>query len=373
MSLKLRTTSLNGMSPLKKGLVLVLLVGGVWYGYHLIWGGSAAPHPAGGGGGGGGVAVEAVTIKPDTLTVQLDAVGTLVGKEGIILRPEVAGRVTGILFTEGQKVEAGQPLVQLDPAISAAQVAQAEAQLSLAQRSSNRASALVGRGAGTAQAADETTSQLRVAQAELAVAKTNFDKSRIAAPFGGTVGIRQISLGDYVQPGQTLVSLQDLSAMKLDFRLPESALSHLAAGQKVQVTVSPYPGEVFEGQVTGIDPLIDEATRSIAVRAEIPNPEGKLRPGLFAKVTLTTETRPDTLFVPASAVVPMGEKFFIFVITDGKAALTPVTLGTRESDRIVVTTGLSANAQVVTAGTNKLLMRGGAAAPVDVAVKETGK
>ena len=373
MSLKLRTTSLNGMSPLKKGLVLVLLVGGVWYGYHLIWGGSAAPHPAGGGGGGGGVAVEAVTIKPDTLTVQLDAVGTLVGKEGIILRPEVAGRVTGILFTEGQKVEAGQPLVQLDPAISAAQVAQAEAQLSLAQRSSNRASALVGRGAGTAQAADETTSQLRVAQAELAVAKTNFDKSRIAAPFSGTVGIRQISLGDYVQPGQTLVSLQDLSAMKLDFRLPESALSHLAAGQKVQVTVSPYPGEVFEGQVTGIDPLIDEATRSIAVRAEIPNPEGKLRPGLFAKVTLTTETRPDTLFVPASAVVPMGEKFFIFVITDGKAALTPVTLGTRESDRIVVTTGLSANAQVVTAGTNKLLMRGGAAAPVDVAVKETGK
>lgn len=367
MSLRDSVSSIAALSPARKGILVVLLIGGVWYATHSLFGGSEAPTGAGGGGA-HGVVIEAASVTPSVLTLHLKAVGTLIGKEGITLRPEVAGRVTQLLFTEGQTIEAGQPLVQLDPAISAAQVAQAEAELALAQRNANRASALVGRGAGTAQAADETSSQLRVAQAELQVAKTNLDKARITAPFSGTVGIRQVSLGDYVQPGQNLVSLQDLTAMKLDFRVPESALSHLAPGQKVELSVSPYPGEVFEGQVTGIDPLVDEATRSIAVRAEIPNRDGKLRPGLFAEVTLTTENRPDTLFVPASAIVPMGGKFFVFTITDGKAALTPVELGERESERVVITKGLSAGAQVVTAGTNKLLMQGGAAKPLDVSI-----
>ncbi len=367
MSLRDSVSSIAALSPARKGILVVLLIGGVWYAAHSLFGGSEAPAGAGGGGA-HGVVVEAATVTPTILTLHQKAVGTLIGKEGVILRPEVAGRVTQLLFTEGQTVDAGQPLVQLDPAISAAQVAQAEAELALAQRNANRASALVGRGAGTAQAADETSSQLRVAQAELQVAKTNLDKTRITAPFSGTVGIRQVSLGDYVQPGQNLVSLQDLTAMKLDFRVPESALSHLAPGQKVELSVSPYPGEVFEGQVTGIDPLVDEATRSIAVRAEIPNRDGKLRPGLFAEVTLTTESRPDTLFVPASAIVPMGGKFFVFAITDGKATLAPVELGERESERVVITKGLSAGAQVVTAGTNKLLMQGGAAKPIDVSI-----
>lgn len=350
--------------PVKKGIIFVLLAGTAWFTISHFMGSDEAAPPA--GGGNHGVVVEAATVAPETLTLQLGAIGSLVAKEGVILRPEVAGRVTAIQFTEGQTVEAGAPLIELDPAISAAQVAQAEAQLSLARRNSGRATALVGRGAGTAQAADETSAQLRVAEAELQVAKTNFDKTRITAPFAGTVGIRQISLGDYVQPGQALVSLQDLSAMKLDFSLPESALATLAPGQKVQLTVAAYPGEVFEGTVTGIDPLVDAATRSIAVRAEIPNVSGKLRPGLFAKVTLTTSTAPNTLMVPASAIVPMGGKFFVFAITDGKATLTPVEIGARESDRVVITSGVAAGVQVVTAGTNKLLMQGGAAKAMPV-------
>jgi len=317
--------------------------------------------------GGFSMAIEAEAAKSETFVDVVKTVGTLVANEGIILRPEVSGRVSEITFEEGQKVEKGQVLVRLDQSVYQAQVAQAEAQLSLAKQTISRASALAGRGAGTRQALDEATSSLNVANAALQLAKANLDKTALTAPFSGTVGIRHISLGDYVSPGQDVVSLQDLSSMKVDFNLPETLLARLAPQQAIKITVSSYPGEVFTGEVTAIDPLVSTSGRSIAVRALIPNPEGRLRPGLFAEVKLVLAERPNTVFVPAGAIWPVGNDSFVFKITNDMAALAPVKIAARQGDNVYLSEGLNAGDMVVTAGQVKLTM-GPPGQPVPVAI-----
>ena len=317
--------------------------------------------------GGFGMPVEAAQAKADTLRITVNAVGTLVAQEGIVVRPEIAGIVTAVNFTEGQKVEQGQSLITLDDSIYRAQLDQAEAQLALAERNYNRAVALVGRGAGTEQSRDQTSSDLRVAKAALELAKANLAKTNITAPFAGTVGIRKISLGSYLQPGQEIVSLQALNPMKLDFGVPETALASLSVGQKVQVSVTAYPDTTFEGTVSAIDPLVDPATRSVAVRALVPNDDNKLTPGLFASVTLVTKEQPDTVFIPAASIWPVGNQSFAFKITEGMANMTPVTIISREADRVAIAAGaVAAGDQVVTAGQNKLVM--GPPGPVPVTV-----
>lgn len=317
--------------------------------------------------GGFAMPVEAAQAKADTLRVTVQAVGTLVAQEGIVVRPEIAGLVTAVTFTEGQQVDKGQSLLTLDDSIYRAQLDQAEAQLALAERNYNRAVALVGRGAGTEQSRDQTASDLRVAKAALALARANLEKTNIVAPFAGTVGIRKVSLGSYLQPGQDIVTLQALNPMKLDFGVPETALASLSVGQQVQVAVTAYPGTVFEGAVSAIDPLVDPATRSVAVRALVPNDANKLTPGLFASVTLVTKEQPDVVFIPAAAIWPVGSQSFVFRISDGMANMTPVAIIHREADRVALAAGpVAAGDQVVTAGQTKLVM--GAPGPVPVMV-----
>lgn len=339
----------------------------------LAIGGFAASKMLGGSGGGEeqqggafGMPVEAALAESDTLRITVQAVGTLIAQEGITLRPEISGRVTEISFNEGQQVEKGQPLITLDDSVYKAQHEQAQAQLALAERNYNRAVALVGRGAGTEQSRDQTSADLRVAKAALELAKANLDKTHIVAPFAGTIGIRRVSIGDYLSPGQVIVTLQALNPMKLDFGVPETALSSLTPGLKVQVTVAAYPGEVFEGTVSAVDPLIDPATRSVAVRALVPNEDRKLSPGLFASVTLVTAEKPDSVFVPAAAIWPVGTDSFVFKITDGVANMVPVTIAQRQADRVGLSSGLAVGDQVVTAGQTKLTM--GPPGPVPVMV-----
>jgi membrane fusion protein (multidrug efflux system) len=302
--------------------------------------------------------VEAAKVESAALSITVSAVGSLIAHEGIVLRPEISGRVSEILFTEGQKLDKGQPLIQLDDTIYKAQLAQAEAEQAVAKQNYDRAQALVGRGAGTAQSRDEASARLRTAQASLELAQASLDKTRIVAPFTGTAGIRHVSVGDFVSPGQDLVSLQALDQLKVDFSVPERALSSLKIGQPVVLSVTAYPGETFQGEVSAIDPLIDANTRSVQLRAVVPNDSGKLRPGQFASVSLTLSETPNTLFVPASAIWPMGEQSFVFKITDGMAALAPVELVNRQANRVAVT-GLAVGDEVVTAGHAKLMMFGG--------------
>ena len=314
-----------------------------------------------------GMPVEAALAQAGVLRTKIQAVGTLVAQEGIILRPEISGRVVEIAFTEGQKVEKGQLLVKLEDSVYQAQYDQAVAQQALSERTYNRAVALLGRGAGTEQARDEASASLRSANAALSLAKANLDKTHIVAPFAGTIGIRKISVGDYLSPGQDIVSLQALNPMKLDFSVPETALASVTQGQKVELSLGAYPGQTFTGSVSAIDPQVDPATRSILIRALVPNDESKLTSGLFANVSLTTAEKPDTIFVPATAIWPVGNDSYVFRIAEGKASMTQVQILQRESEQVALAAGpVAAGDQVVTAGQTKLLM--GPPGPVAVMV-----
>lgn len=311
--------------------------------------------------------VEATKAESATLRQTVQAVGSLIAQEGVVVRPEISGRVTQIFFNEGQKVDKGAPLMRLDDSVNKAQLSQAEAQLNLAQRNYTRAVALVGRGAGTEQARDQAASDQRTASAALDLARANLDKTLLSAPFAGTVGIRKVSLGDYVSPGQVLVSLQALDTMKVDFSVPESTLSYLKPTLPVDMTVASYPGEHFAGQVTAIDPLVDPATRSVSVRAIVPNLENKLRPGLFANVTLVLGEIPETVFVPASAIWPVNDKVFVFKVENSVANMVSVEILQRESGRVALAQGsVKAGDEIVTSGQLKLAMGGGQPMPVMV-------
>ena len=298
--------------------------------------------------------VEGGAVLADTLVRRVEAAGSLAAYDGVMMRPEIAGRVKAILFTEGQKVEQGQPLVQMDDSIYKAQLEQAEAEFALASRNNGRAKALVGRGAGTVQSSDTASAALRQASAAVSLAQANLDKALIRAPFAGVVGIRQINVGDFISAGRDMFSLQDSSQMKVDFSVPETALAQLAVGQKVEVRATSYPDKVFTGAVTAIDPLVDPNTRSVAVRGVVKNEDHLLRGGQFAAVTLITAEQADTPYVPASAIWPVGQESFVFKVTDGKALRTKVEIAQRESNRVAIASGIAVGDIIVTAGQLKI-------------------
>ena len=217
--------------------------------------------------------------------------GTLRSDESANISTEIDGRVQGVHFTEGQTVEQGALLFTLDDTVYRAELATAEANLQLSERNNERAMELLQRNAGTVRARDEAEAQLAIDHAEVDLARARLDKTRITAPFAGVVGLREVSVGGYVTPGQDLVNLEDIDPIKVDFPVPERALSAVEVGQAIEVTVDAWPGRTFEGEVYAIDPQIDAQGRSIAIRATIDNQERLLRPGLFAAVRLITARR----------------------------------------------------------------------------------
>ncbi len=301
-----------------------------------------------------GIPVEVVKVVPKSLTDQLEAVGTLRSNESVVLRPEIAGRVTKIHFAEGQPVSAGAPLIDLDSSTYEAELAVARSDLKLALADAERARTLFNQRAGTARAQDEANARLSSAQAAVALAEAQLAKTHIVAPFAGILGLRQVSIGDVIQPGQTLVNLEAIDPLKLDFSVPEMMLSRLAVGQVVEVTVDAIAGRDFTGQVYAINPLIDERGRSVALRASVPNGDGTLKPGLFARVKLTTEVRDAAIVVPEQAVVPRNGALFVFKVQDGIVRMVEVTLGERLVGEVEVLSGIAAGDTIVTAGQQRL-------------------
>lgn len=298
--------------------------------------------------------VEVATVEPGSVIATITAIGTLQADESVVIRPEIAGRVAKINFTEGQPVKAGELLFSLDDSIAQAEFDQAEADLALAKSNYDRAIDLFRKGSGSARSRDESLAGLQAATARLALARAKLDKTRIAAPFAGLLGLREVSVGDYVTPGHAIVNLEDVDPVKVDFRVPETFLAKLRTGQSIQVQVDAFANQVFEGEVYALNPRIDVEGRSVALRARIANPQGRLRPGLFARVTLVTEQRSDALLIPEQAIFARGAESFVFVVRDGKAALTRITLGVRQGVQVEVVEGLSAGDQVVAAGHLKL-------------------
>lgn len=298
--------------------------------------------------------VETATVTPGSVSATITAVGTLLADEAVVIRPEIAGRVAAINFSEGQPVKKGATLLTLDDSIPRAEYDQAQADLALAKSNYDRAIDLFRKGSGSARSRDESLAALQATTARLALARAKLDKTRIVAPFSGLLGLRQVSIGDYLTPGQDIVNLVDVDPLKVDFRVPETFLAKLRTGQSINVQVDAFAGQTFAGEVYALDPRIDTQGRSVALRARIANPNAELRPGLFARVTLVTEQRNDVLLIPEQAIFARGADSYVYVIRDGKAVLTRIILGLRQGVQVEVVEGLAAGDQVVSAGHLKL-------------------
>lgn len=301
-----------------------------------------------------GLPVEAVTVQAQPLQRTLQVVGSLTAGESVMIRPEVAGRIAALPFEEGQPVKAGDVLVRLDDSEERARLASAEAQLSLSQANHKRAQTLAKRDNVSQAALEEAFARMKIDEAALAVARTALDKSVVRAPFAGSVGLRRVSPGAYVQAGQDIVNLESLNPLKVDFRVPELFSGDLRRGQAVRLSVDAMPGRSFDGEVLAVDPQVDVAGRSVLLRARVPNPDGTLRPGMFARVTLVLEVAPEALMVPEQALVPRGQTQMVVKVVDGKATYVPVKIGHRAAGMVQVTEGLTAGETVVTAGQMKL-------------------
>jgi membrane fusion protein (multidrug efflux system) len=300
------------------------------------------------------IAVEAAEVEVGQVVDAMTVTGNLRSDESANIATEIEGRVEGVHFIEGQAVEQGALLFTLDDAVYRAELATAEANLELSERNSERAIELLQRDAGTVRARDEAEAQLAINRAEVDLARALLAKTRITAPFAGVVGLRKVSVGGYVTPGQDLVNLEDIDPIKVDFPMPERALSAVEVGQPIEVTVDAWPGRTFEGEVYAIDPRIDAQGRSIAIRATIDNQEGLLRPGLFAAVRLITDRRDQAVLIPEQAIFAQAGKPHVYKVVDGVARLAEVELGGRRVGQAEITAGLAAGDVVVTAGQVKL-------------------
>jgi membrane fusion protein (multidrug efflux system) len=341
-------------------LVLGLAIiagGGLW----LRYGGPAKVGP--GGNSAAGVApgappsdipVRIGAVKVGTIAQELSAVGTLLANEAVMIRPELDGRVSAIHFTEGQSVAKGAKLVSLDSSEVEAQLAGVESELSLNRSRMQRAEELQKKNFISAQALDEARENLNRSLARRDEIRARLDKSIIRAPFAGVAGLRQVSPGAYVKAGQDIARLEGIGTLKLDFRVPEVYLGRIRVNQEVALRVDAYPGESFAGAIYAIEPAVDEQTRTVLVRARVPNPGVRLKPGMFARVNLTLDVRENALLVPEQSLVPMGADRYVFRVVEGKAVRTKVELGLRRPGEVQITSGLSTGDAIIVDGQLKV-------------------
>lgn len=306
------------------------------------------------GGGGFAVAVNAAPARAEKAERNLLAVGTLRAQYAVDVAAEVAGRVAEISDAEGKEVKKGDVLARLDDTIAKAEVEEAKAALELAEANYGRASNLAARKFGTERARDEAEAAERQGKARLALAAARLEKMDIKAPFNGVLGLRAVSLGAYVSPGTPLFSLSSTSPIQIDFRAPELKAPFLKVGQKTEVYVDAIAGRVFEGVIVALDPQLDEAGRSLGVRAQVDNADGALRPGMFARVKVNYGDAQDVLVVPERAIFLKGIETFVYRVVDDKAIEAKVRLGERRVGEVEILEGIAAGDDVVSDGQIKL-------------------
>ena len=317
---------------------------------------AAGPEGAGGPGGPGGSDTLAVTVAPVEQTLLEDRVtttGTLLPWEAVDLRAEVAGRVIGLNFSEGSFVGQGQTLVSLDTEVLQAQIQGARTRRDLAAVQASRRRELFEIGGLSRQELDQAESEARVLDAELAQLAAEVRRRRIVAPFSGQIGLREVSQGAYLSPGDRIATLRVTSQLRLEFSVPERYLGQIGEGQPVRFSV-PGQEDTFVATVYAIEPNVEQATRAFTVRAQARNPGGVLRPGTFAEVDLVLDEIPDALLIPTAAVVTGADSTTVFVVRNGTAVPRAITTGVRTADRLQVTSGLSADDVVLTSGLNQV-------------------
>lgn len=316
--------------------------------------------------------VSTSTVSETTLSPTLDAVGSVVSYQGVTLTAEIAGTIRRIAFESGASVQAGAVLVELDTSVERAQLEAASASRDLAASNLERGRSLLKSGAIPNSEWLSLEAQAKQSAAEVARLNALIAKKTIRAPFAGKTGMRMVNLGQLLSPGDPIVTLQSLDPVYVDFSLPQQRLSQLQTGAKVNVTTDVFPNKVFEGELSAINPELDQATRSLRLRATLKNPEGQLHPGMFAKVQVALPTTEKALLIPSTAVMfaPYGDSVYVVDNKDPKnptAQQKFVRLGAAQGDFVVVLEGLKADDTVVTTGAFKL--RNGASIAINNELK----
>ncbi len=318
-------------------------------------------------------AVEVAKVEIMKLTDDTQAVGSLRSRQGVVVRPEVSGRITQLNFKDGDRVRKGQLLVQLDDQLQLAQVQQSQAELSIARANHQRNQELVAQNFISKRSVDESAANLEVANAKLALSKATAARLRVLAPFDGMVGIRTANVGDYLKDGADVVNIEDIDAVFVDFRLPERFQNKVKKGQTAGVSLDALPGSKFVAFVQAVDPLIDTNGRSVGVRACIDNRQMRLRPGMFARVTAVFGERDQAKVVPEEAIVPQGQRVVVFKLVDGKnkdekiAQRVDVKVGIRRPGRVEILEGVEEGDMIITAGQQRLQRDGMVVRVIDTA------
>ena len=334
----------------KIGVVLLVLAVAAGAGWYFL---AKDSKQAGGKRGGPVPVVVAPVVRTDFATT-VEAVGTARANESVDLSAKVTETVARIAFEDGQVVAAGDLIVQLSNERVLAELEIAKVNLAEQEREYKRLKGLVAQKAIPQSQLDTQVSRLEAARAQLSAAQTGVSDRRIVAPFDGVLGLRRVSPGTLVEPGDLITTLDDIRSIKLDFTVSENFLAALQPGQPITAHSTAYPGRDFEGVVASVDSRVDPATRAVAVRALVPNPEGLLRPGMLLTVLLVTDQR-QSLVIPEAALVPLGDKQYVFVVDEAnKAQRVVVELGRRRPGEVEILGGLDEGDRVVVEGTIRL-------------------
>lgn len=305
-------------------------------------------------GGAPALPVDVAPVKRMDITRTIEAVGTAQANEAVTITAKATGLIERINFQEGQQVKAGTILVELDAAESSANISALRAARDGARLAYDRAKQLIESKSVAQARVDELSKAYEGAEARLRAEQAKFADSVIRAPFSGKLGLRKVSLGALVRPGDVITTLDDTTVIKLEFEVPETVLSGVAVGNTVNAMAGALPSRKFEGTVATIDSRIDPATRAVRVRAIIANPEDVIKPGMFMTVALSIGKVADAIMVPEESLLAQGGEQFVFVIRDGKATRTRVTVGQRLPGLAQITNGLHGDDQVAITGLQQL-------------------
>jgi len=297
--------------------------------------------------------VDATVVRPSTVTNRLQVTGTLRADESVELISEASGRILEIRFEEGTRVEKSDLLAKINDGELQAEKKRLSHELELAERQAQRQKQLLEEEAISQERYDETANEVEVLRAQLDRVEAQIEKTEVRAPFSGTVGLRRVSEGSYVTAQTMITTLQRLNPIKVDFSVPEKYAGRVRAGQPISFSVRGSDRRV-EGTVYATETQVDTETRTLRLRARAPNPTGRLRPGMFADVSLRLGQTDDALVVPTVSIVPTIDGQRVFVFEDGQAQPRNVTLGVRTDSTVQVTDGLSVRDTIITSGIQDL-------------------
>lgn len=299
------------------------------------------------------VSVVTAEVAPRQIAVELKAIGTALANESVSITSKTSNLVTAVRFQDGQDVKSGQVLIELDAAQARADLAAANAALTESESLYKRSRELMSTQALSQAQYDQLEATLKANRARVDAAQSHVNDTVIRAPFGGRVGLRRVSVGSLVSPGAVITTLDDTSVIKVDFAVPEIYSATMRQGLPITATTTAWPEREFAGRVQSVDSRIDPTTRSITVRAVVPNADGALKPGMYMNVSIAKDER-EALVIPEQALVPEQSRQYVFVVEGGQVSRREVQIGQRQPGRVEIVGGLAKGERIVVEGTQKV-------------------